>query len=62
VNRIVRSWERVISDHGPWIWRISFLIVAHVDSIAAFSKQFPLLEYDGAMPQSTTRVENSSDV
>ena len=58
----MRSWERVISDHGPWMWRISFLIVAHVDSIAALSKQFPVLEYDGAMPQSARRVENSSDV
>jgi hypothetical protein len=39
--------------------RISFLMVAQVDSIAALSKQFPVRENDAAMPQSARRVENS---
>jgi hypothetical protein len=34
---VVRSCDLVSCSHGPQMWRISFLIVAQVDSIAALS-------------------------
>jgi len=49
-NRMVRSWERVIFDQSPWMWRISRLIVAQVDSMAALSKQQPATPSTGRSP------------
>jgi hypothetical protein len=40
-NRIVRSWERVSCSHGAQMWRISRLLAAQVDFMAAISKQSP---------------------
>jgi hypothetical protein len=44
------------------MWTISRLIVAHVDSIAALSKQSPVEPYEPRTFQSASRFENSSDV
>lgn len=47
---------------SPWRWRISRLIVAQVDSMAALSKHTPAREYDGLTDWSVNRFENSRDV
>lgn len=44
---------------SPSMLRISFSIMAQVDSLATFSKQFPVYENDGAIPQSARQVSTS---
>ena len=56
---MVRSCVRVICEQSPWMWPISRLSVAQVDSMAALSKQVPVREYDALIPQSARLVENS---
>lgn len=47
VEQVVRSCERVMLSHGLWMWRMSRLIVAQVDSIAPTSALDDFTNYGG---------------